>query len=310
LLTGIEREFAERQQLDESLALQASGWRDEVAHRVESYRCRRSRKRLAGEFSMRFDFDAPAPAASGGASASALAVAEAPLEPEPEPLPPVSIPLTPLPARPQPREVKIIQFPRSLIFPEFEEPDPNELAEPVLDKPRILDVPEDVGAETPPLAGIALQAEPEEEEEPLPPALELPLQVAPLRRRCAAALIDGLLVALASVLFAIITCEFVTDVVLTKPLLGLALLAPVLFWAVYNYLFLVHGGATPGMTLLQLRLSTFQGDRASWRVRRWRALVMVLSGASLGFGFLWALFDQDMLCWHDRMTRTYLTLEK
>jgi hypothetical protein len=44
-------------------------------------------------------------------------------------------------------------------------------------------------------------------------------------------------------------------------------------------------------------------------MRRWRALMMLLSGASLGFGFLWAFFDQDYLGWHDRMTRTYLTLE-
>jgi hypothetical protein len=36
---------------------------------------------------------------------------------------------------------------------------------------------------------------------------------------------------------------------------------------------------------------------------------MVLSAVSLGFGFLWALFDQDSLCWHDKMTRTYLTME-
>ena len=34
---------------------------------------------------------------------------------------------------------------------------------------------------------------------------------------------------------------------------------------------------------------------------------MGLSALSLGLGFLWCLLDEDMLCWHDRMTRTYLT---
>jgi uncharacterized RDD family membrane protein YckC len=315
--TGIEREFAERQQLESSLEMQAGVWRDEVASRVENYRSRRSRKRLAGEFSMRLDFERPhSPSATEPASdfaaterslsasmhASMTAVAEALPLPEFEPGPP---PVT----RPAPpREMKIIEFPRSLVFPEFVEPDPNELAEPMLDKPRILDVPEAVGSAPPPLADIALQGE-EEEEETAPPAFELPLRVAPLPQRFTAALIDVLIVAGATAVFAIIVAQSVTDFAWTKPLMGMAMLVPILFWAVFNYLFLVHGGATPGMVFTRIRLSAFTGHQAPRSLRRWRAFLMVLSCASMGFGFLWALFDQDTLCWHDRMTRTYLILE-
>jgi uncharacterized RDD family membrane protein YckC len=322
--TGIEREFAERQQLESGLESQAGVWRDEVASRVESYRSRRSRKRLAGEFSMRLDFEAPqaashsAPQAqtvsgSGGTEPTAsptnlipanmMAVAETWPLPELEPeLPP------PAKRAPPPREVKIIEFPRSLVFPEFVEPDPNELAEPMLDKPRILDVPEAVGSTPPPLSDIALQSG-EDDEEALPPAFELPLQVAPLPQRFTAGLIDTVIVAVATAVFAMIVGQCITDLVWTKPLMGLAALVPVLFWTVFNYLFLVHGGATPGMVFTKIRLSAFTGDHPSPASRRGRAFLMVLSCASMGFGFFWALFDPDTLCWHDRMTRTYLTME-
>jgi hypothetical protein len=37
-----------------------------------------------------------------------------------------------------------------------------------------------------------------------------------------------------------------------------------------------------------------------------RALALILSCVSLGMGFLWSLFDEDSLGWHDRITRTYL----
>jgi uncharacterized RDD family membrane protein YckC len=313
-LSGIAREFAERRQLEDRLQLPAGAWREEVANRVEGYRSRRSRHRLAGQFSMRLDFGPPCapvqPPAEPGVMPSASTVATAVALPEPElaPPPPMS-PVREQPRKPE-RQVKVIEFPRSLVFPEFAEPDPNELAESVLDKPRILDVPETLGAPPPPLAGIAYPSESEQDQEPELPVFELPLQVAPLAQRFTAALIDLVIVSTASVIFAGIVMQSITGLPHTKPFLGLAALVPVFFWAVYNYLFLVHGGATPGMTVNRLHLSSFTGDRISCPVRRWRALLMVLSCASLGMGFLWALFDQDALCWHDKMTQTYLTLDK
>jgi uncharacterized RDD family membrane protein YckC len=203
--------------------------------------------------------------------------------------------------------VKVIQFPRALVFPQVPEPDPNELAESVLDKPRILDVPENLGAVPPPLVEIAGQIE--EEEAPLP-ELELPLRVAPLPQRFVAAVVDSLIVMLASGIFAMIVAQSLADLPHTRPVLALALSIPVLFWFVYQYLFLVYGGSTPGMALSRVRVSAFDGGRVTRMARRWRALALLLSCVSLGFGFLWALFDPDALCWHDKMTRTYLTLQE
>jgi len=41
-------------------------------------------------------------------------------------------------------------------------------------------------------------------------------------------------------------------------------------------------------------------------LRRWRVLASWLSGVSLGMGYAWVLLDEDGLCWHDRITHTYL----
>jgi uncharacterized RDD family membrane protein YckC len=285
---------------------------------------------------MRLDFESPrsiSPAAAMLAGATAMAAALAqpeavtrePVIPAQEEFAPAAAPATepatlesPLPAeqaapawtapmfRAAPaREVKVIEFPRALVFPQVPEPDPNELAEPVLDKPRILDVPESLGTIPPPLVEIAGQAE--EEEAPLPD-FELPLRVAPLPQRFVAAVIDSLVVMLASGVFAIIVGQSLNDMPHTRPVLALALVIPVFFWFVYQYLFLVYGGLTPGMALSRVRLSAFEGGRVPRIARRWRALALLLSCVSLGFGFLWALFDPDGLCWHDKMTRTYLTL--
>ena len=376
--SGIEREFAERDAFETQLQRQSDFWRDEVASRVEGYRTRRSKKTLAGEFSMKFDFGPHTGSAVAGGNAAARsasfaadsAAADAALA-SPEALPmeaarpahseaaeslldderaaaslatsrardealvaarneaqsedpgaesgtPVASEsgdsvrrATALPATAPARPPKLIEFPRSLLFPEITDPapaDPYELAEPMLEKPRILDVPETVAVPAPPLAGLALEQEQQTEEEMAPPpAFELPLRVAPLYRRVAAAAADVLLVLAGTAVFGLIASRGIGGVALGKSALALGVVVPVIFWSAYQYLFLVHAAQTPGMQLARLRVSTFEGEPARRMRRRWRALVLMLSCAALGFGFLWALFDEDNLCWHDKVTRTYLT---
>jgi len=76
-------------------------------------------------------------------------------------------------------------------------------------------------------------------------------------------------------------------------------------WSVYEYVLITYSGSTPGMEMAQMRLSCFDGESPGKRRRRGRALAMILSAVSFGLGFLWCLFDEDTLCWHDRITRTY-----
>ena len=199
-------------------------------------------------------------------------------------------------------EGKIIEFPRPpVIIP----PSSEELAEPVLDKPRILDVPEAVETATAPLAGIRL--EPAEEEPFSSFQVELPLAVASLSQRVFAGLVDATLVVAASAIYMGITLQMKVPLPSGK-FAGVMLAAlPFTCWMLYNYLFLVYGTATPGMKLSRLSITSFEGERVSAQVRRWRAITMGLSAVSLGLGLIWAVFDEDTLCWHDRITRTYLT---
>jgi hypothetical protein len=185
----------------------------------------------------------------------------------------------------------------------------DDLAEPILDQPRILEAPE-TAPEAPPMLPAQLELDPPAEDEDavqvFKPDFEVPLQVAPWPQRCIAAAVDLLTVLLATAVFIGVVAKTAPGIPHGRATLAVILAVPFLFWAVYHYIFLVHAGLTPGMHCARLGLSTFDDAFAPRRLRRWRALVMVLSCASLGLGFLWALFDDDNLCWHDRMTRTYL----
>src|SRR5215470_4200411 len=89
-----------------------------------------------------------------------------------------------------PAGAKIIEFPRFAWGPPT--PPPDQLAEPVIDRPRILEVPE-LAPPPPALGGITIEparaAEPEKR-----PGVDVPLQSAPPGRRLAAALIDGIII--------------------------------------------------------------------------------------------------------------------
>jgi hypothetical protein len=71
-------------------------------------------------------------------------------------------------------------------------------------------------------------------------------------------------------------------------------------------LLLVYSGSTLGLRLARLELSRFDGSPAGRSLRRWRVLASCLSAASLGMGYTWVFLDEDSLCWHDRITHTYL----
>jgi uncharacterized RDD family membrane protein YckC len=90
----------------------------------------------------------------------------------------------------------------------------------------------------------------------------------------------------------------------TRVALLAAVVVPLMLWTLYQYIFLVYGAATPGMRLVRLGLVTFEGEPVPRSLRRWRAAAMLMSATALGLGYLWALIDEQGLCWHDRITRT------
>jgi uncharacterized RDD family membrane protein YckC len=207
-------------------------------------------------------------------------------------------------SRPRPKR-KVIAFPRQQRTPETAD----RLADPVLpNQPRILDVPEEIEAfpMTPFLDG--LQFEPATRTAGIGgDHVELPFLAISISQRIYAALMDCSLVVAAVAVFGVIAHKMMPDLVLTKPARLTAALVLALLWAIYEYLLLMYAGKTVGMQVAAIRLATFKGRRPSLCARRNRVLGLYLSTASLLMGLLWALVDVDALCWHDRMSGTYLT---
>jgi len=307
-------------------------WRDEVAARLNRYRARRKprpprypslRLRFEPEESFR-DFTSSsgdaspvAPAVFENVSDRALALDRstatdrAPLRAEgaaTECLPLTAAASSSGPsARQSHSGARIIEFPRSttLELPTLLD----ELAEPVIEGPRILEAPELAPAPAPALGGITIETV-EQKEIERSPGIDFPLQSAPLARRIVAAALDGAIIAAASALFAFIFWEITGLQPPRFQILGLAAGIPWLLWATYQYVLIVYSGSTPGLRLAGLEVTYFDGSRPNRSRRRWRVLACYLSAISLGMGYAWFLLDEDALCWHDRITHTYLAPKK
>lgn len=196
---------------------------------------------------------------------------------------------------------KVIEFPRTMYAPS---PRQYDLAEPILDRPRILEAPEIVPP-PPALGGLTIEeiAKPEPERRV---GIDMPLQSALLEERLLAVAIDASIVAVAAGAFGGIFFKL-TNAIPPLPQLvtGSAALLAIL-WATYQYLLIVYAGTTPGLRAMKLSLQRFDGKPVTRRLRRWRVLGSMLSAISLGMGYAWHFLDEDGLCWHERVTKTHL----
>ncbi len=313
-LSGAENQNAAEsapETLDERPLQDPDAWRREVAARLSHYRARR-RTREPRYPSLQLKFEAE-PLAGHSVE---------PTSPLPAPRLPEALNFVPAVAAPRitlaepsnyPRILPAINTEATAKVIEFASYSPapralDELAEPVLDRPRIIEAPE-LAPPPPALGGILIEPveEPAHERRP---GFEIPLQAAPMSRRMAASAIDATLVISAFAAFVYVFFRISTEI---PPLGKLAVTGAILlglFWSAYQYLLLVYSGATPGLKLARLELHRFDGTPVPLRIRRWRVLTSVLSGLSLGLGYAWCFLDEDKLCWHDRITRTYMAPRK
>jgi uncharacterized RDD family membrane protein YckC len=74
----------------------------------------------------------------------------------------------------------------------------------------------------------------------------------------------------------------------------------------YFALFTIFGGTTPGMMLRGLQVVSFSGETPTPRQMLLRSAGYILSAGTFFMGFVSAMWDEDSLTWHDRMSRTYL----
>jgi len=312
-----------------ALPLELEPWRDEVAARLARYRARR-KPRAPRYPSLLLPFESSDNRSRHTASASlSPAISDGSFPPRESEVPadstfapaaqdhgaayphqaaPLSVPEFAPPAsvrEPAKMETNLIEFPRSAAIPIFHT---STLADPILDRPRIVEAPEVVLA-PPALGGILIE-----------PALPLPgenrsrveskIQSASIVRRLLATVVDGLILAAALSGFAAIFLRF-NPLRGPLPLLaGVTAVLAISLWFTYQFLFIVYTGSTPGLHAARLKLAKFDGAPVPRGVRRWRVLASFLSGLSAGLGYLWCFLDSESLCWHDRITHTHLRSAK
>ena len=276
-------------------------WRSLVSAKVSSYKARKPHKERYP--SLKLQFDPPAPKMSRAVQAFAPIdeprdVEEARLErpsepvfyappPQPDPLPRIVMEAT----------ARVIEFPRPVARAD-------ELAEPVIDRPRIVEAPELLPP--PPAMGGILIEEQHEPERERRPGFDIPLQPASLKRRTFAGVFDAMLVLTAVALFGYVFIRINGAVPPMRSALEIAAVLAGIFWPAYQYAFLVHCGRTPGLWATKVHLAQFDGQPVTRGLRRWRVLASVLSLTSLGLGYAWTFLDEDQLSWHDRITKTHL----
>lgn len=275
-----------------------SNWRKEISSRV------RAHKKLRGidDDSLSLDFSE---------SQELLAdPVEDEIQLQPEP------PLPPPPSRYQRIAMKRAQAQvesgNLIVFPPPEvDPVREALAEPIPETPRILEAgPEPAAAAQAPLFSAIELDTPAPLAHPVHDEFqaELPLPVAPLSTQAVALAIDAVLSLSGFAIFATIV-HMNTDIRLAeKTTVAAAVTLAGAFWVVYQFIFLVYAGTTPGMSLVGAGLCTPEETIPCRATRIKRAAALALSSLSFGMGFAWAAIDEDQLAWHDRISRTYLRL--
>lgn len=279
-----------------------SDWRDQVSAKVKHYKTLKPRKERYPSLQLQFDTVVPfrtetSPLAAEREQFLASARSEAApaiFESEPRISYPSSTDST----------ARLLEFPRPGTLP-FNR---DELAEPVIDRPRIMEAPE-LLPPPPALGGMLIEPvrEPEPERQP---GVDMPLETAQLSRRVFAGAIDALFVLGATAIFGYMFLRFNSSLPQMRVAVEVAAALTVTLWFAYEAAFLIFCGTTPGLRLTRLNISRFDGGPVSRNLRRWRVVASVLSFASLGLGYAWSFLDEDQLSWHDRITKTHLAPRK
>ena len=150
-------------------------------------------------------------------------------------------------------------------------------------------------------------ATPESFSEPLPAAHAGLFPVASLYERRRALLIDAACLAFAYGGFLALFGSLGGHFTMSKLSAAVCFFTFAFVYLQYFGLFTIFGGSTPGMMVAGLQVASFTGDVPSPRQYLLRAVGYMLSAGTCFLGFLWVLWDEDGLTWHDRLSHTYLT---
>jgi uncharacterized RDD family membrane protein YckC len=293
-------------------------WRREVVSRVQQHRARR--RRPADPNALELDFSADTPHSFGADPQNDV------MPPPPARFHEIVIPRGKTKQSPgRPEQLKVIRFPRTqpAYIPTVDEVTLDELeqAAPAPETPRIMEAYEPVepiGEVAPRELATSLQGQQmdllpnfsdiqlEPEEARVDHDLEVIPRPAPLSQRFMSGLVDAGIVFIATGAFALTFVELAEEMPHSNMAPVCLLVAGGIFWLVFQYIFLTYRRATPGMSMAQLELCTYDGKATTMLERQTRAAASALSGFSIGLGYAWALVDEDRLGWHDRISQTHL----
>jgi uncharacterized RDD family membrane protein YckC len=137
------------------------------------------------------------------------------------------------------------------------------------------------------------------------PAEAPPIKPAPLEDRIMAALVDGALSFAGFLVFVFVFNSCTAHPPAGRTVIIAASLAALATFIAYQWLFFRFGESTPGMMYARIALCTMADDNPTRTARQRRVGALLLSALPLGLGLLWAMFDEDQLGWHDRISGTY-----
>lgn len=148
-------------------------------------------------------------------------------------------------------------------------------------------------------------AEPARVERAAPLQAEPALALAPMHQRVLATVVDGSLICAAFLGAGFLASTYAKAFPPIREMEIGSAVALALIAVFYQAVFFTLARATPGMKYARLELRTFTDRRPARFQRCTRMAALLLSMLPMGLGVLWALFDEQHLCWHDRLSKTY-----
>jgi uncharacterized RDD family membrane protein YckC len=129
---------------------------------------------------------------------------------------------------------------------------------------------------------------------------------APLNLRLMANVVDGALILGAFLVVAILAMGNVKAPLSLREIEAISAAGLLIMGSVYMAFFFALASFTPGMKYAGISLSTIEGGCPARQQRLSRLVALLLSVLPVGLGVVWAIFDEDHLSWHDRLSQTYL----
>src|ERR1700760_2347905 len=134
---------------------------------------------------------------------------------------------------------------------------------------------------------------------------EAPIRPAALEDRIMAALVDAALSFAGFLVFVFVFSSCTAHPPAGRTAVAAAFVALLATFVAYQWLFFRFGESTPGMMYAGIALCTLDDDNPTRASMQRRVGALLLSALPLGLGLLWAVFDEDHLGWHDRISGTY-----